>query len=89
MPQSKWIAIADSPDRLLLTTHDQGLAGFTTLARVSDDGKELWRASPPDPQDSWVDVEESEGRVIATSWSCWRITLEADTGRETSRVFTK
>ena len=43
VPQSKWIAIADSPDRLLLTTHDQGLAGFTTLARVSDDGKELWR----------------------------------------------
>ena len=73
MPQSKWIAIADSPDRLLLTTHDQGLAGFTTLARVSDDGKELWRVSPPEPQDSWVDVEESEGRVIATSWSCWRI----------------
>lgn len=28
VPQSKWIAVVDSPDRLVLTAYEDGLAGF-------------------------------------------------------------
>ena len=36
----------------------------------------------PDNQDSWVSVEVEGYQVIADSWSCWRVLLDAETGRE-------
>lgn len=59
------------------------------LRRVRPSGEIVWVVSPPDNQDSWVSVEVDGGQVTAQSWSCWRLLLNAETGHELERVFTK
>lgn len=54
------------------------------------DGTVRWQAEPPDgEQDAWVSVQVEDGTVIARSWSCWAVTINAATGEEAQRHFTK
>ena len=89
MTERKWLAIPGSSDRLVLLAYDDGPARFANLSRRRKDDSEAWNAEPPEKQDAWVDVETDGDVVVASSWSCWRVTLAADSGRELSRVFTK
>ncbi len=89
MVQKKWLALPGSTDRLVLLSYEGGPARFANLSRVQADGSELWVAQPPESQDAWVDVDLQGGLVVATSWSCWRVSLALDSGEEVARVFTK
>lgn len=59
------------------------------IRRVRSDGSIAWSVEPPESQDSWVTVVVDGDRVTATSWSCWRVTVDVHSGREIDRVFTK
>jgi hypothetical protein len=78
-----------STDRLVI---DEGenvpLRG--SLALVRADGSEVWRVTPPDGvKDRWTEARLDGEHVTAFSWSCYRVTLDARTGAELSRLFTK
>jgi len=62
------------------------------LVRVDRRGSVVWRADTPDASagDSWVSVEDAgEGRLMATSWSGWRVRLNPETGEIAARQFVK
>jgi hypothetical protein len=67
---------------------DAALRG--SLALVREDGSEVWRVTPPHGAgDRWTEAHLDGDRVSAFSWSCYRVTLDAATGTELDRVFTK
>jgi hypothetical protein len=78
-----------SGDRLLIDEGDDAaLRG--SLALVREDGSEVWRVMPPRGSgDRWTEARLDGDRVSAFSWSCYRVTLDAATGTEIDRVFTK
>src|SRR5215510_6846374 len=62
------------------------------LVRVDRRGSVVWRADTPDASagDSWVSVDDAgEGRLMATSWSGWRVRLNPETGEIAARQFVK
>jgi hypothetical protein len=59
------------------------------LRRVRPDGLVRWEVFPPDSQDSWVSAEVDGQRVVARSWSCWRVVIDTESGQEIERAFTK
>jgi hypothetical protein len=78
-----------SGERLVIDDGDDAeLRG--SLALVREDGSEVWRVMPPRaPDDRWTEARLDGDRVSAFSWSCYRVTLDASTGAEIDRVFTK
>jgi hypothetical protein len=61
-----------------------------SLVFVREDGSEVWRVMPPrGPGDRWTEAHLDGDRVSAFSWSGYRVTLDAATGTELDRVFTK
>ena len=78
-----------SGERLLIDDGDDAaLRG--SLALVRADGSEVWRVMPPrGPGDYWTEAQLDGRCVSAFSWSCYRVTLDAATGTELDRVFTK
>ena len=51
---------------------------------------EAWSAYPPDDDnDAWVAVRIDDSTVLATSYSGWLIRIDAESGHETERHFTK
>jgi hypothetical protein len=78
-----------SGDRLLIDDGDD-VTRRGSLALLRDDGSESWRVMPPNGAgDRWTEARLDGNRVIAFSWSCYRVTLDAATGTELDRVFTK
>jgi hypothetical protein len=78
-----------SGDRLLIDdSEDAALRG--SLALVRQDDSEAWRVMPPNGTgDRWTEAHSDGNRVSAFSWSCYRVTLDAASGTELDRVFTK
>src|SRR5438046_1181703 len=90
-PTVKVMPVPGSDDRVALLDHVSSDPNrpFNNLARYRRDGSVVWRAELPDlGVDSYVDFELS-GELKAWSWSCYRVTLDLDSGRITSRTFTK
>jgi hypothetical protein len=54
-------------------------------------GERVWSVPPPNPTvDAWVSAElNSTGQVEASSWSGYRVTIDASSGVEIRRSFTK
>ena len=78
-----------SDDRLVIDDgEDPALRG--SLALIRADGSDVWRVMPPDgATDRWTEARLDGEQVSAFSWSCYRVVLDAATGAELSRVFTK
>jgi hypothetical protein len=79
-----------SSDHLVLTNYMDAAPDRGNLARVRDNGSEVWRVAPRvQSQDSWTVVRIENGRCRASTWSCWDVTLDLETGQELGRVFTR
>jgi hypothetical protein len=83
--------IPDSDDTLDLAPTDDGLGYAASITRRGADGSVRWTATPPEgtPQDAWMAVRLEGRRVIASSWSCYLVQLDIETGSEVARTFTK
>lgn len=84
---SRTIALPDGNLCLeLAETGDDYRASITCRGNEST----RWQALPPDGgSDAWVSVTLQGHKIIANSWSGWRVEIDADTGREQGRNFTK
>jgi hypothetical protein len=84
------LALPRSDDQIVLTDYMDATPDRGNLARIRNDGTEVWRVTPAThSQDAWT-VARLEGDVCrASTWSGWDVTLDLATGRERSRVFTK
>jgi outer membrane protein assembly factor BamB len=54
-------------------------------------GTTIWIAETPDRSgpDAYVSLRVVDGRVVANSWSCYRVVLDDSTGEILETVFTK
>jgi hypothetical protein len=86
-------AVLDDPessDHLVLTDYTDATPDRGNLARVREDGSEVWRVVPAiRSQDSWTVARIENGSCRASTWSGWDVALALGTGRELARVFTK
>ena len=63
---------------------------FQNLSRCSPSGESVWLAElPTNSVDSYVDIEIEGHRVIAFSWSCYRVEINIDSGAVEKSTFTK
>lgn len=84
------IPVPASSDQLVLTDYMDATPERGNLARVREDGTEVWRVAPPiRSKDSWTVARIEDGVCRASTWSCWDVTLDLETGHELGRVFTK
>lgn len=86
--------IAELPnagDRIVLYPYDSVSGRFRNLVRVRLDGSLVWEASLPtnDSQDAYVSAEVHSGRLVANSWSCYRVFIDWSTGHVLDAEFTK
>jgi hypothetical protein len=91
MRERQSLVIPGSEDRLVLYAYedyDQS-AVVANLVRVRPDSSAAWVATPPEPQDAWVEASVEGGDVVANSWSGWQVRFAIATGAELGRVFTK
>jgi hypothetical protein len=51
----------------------------------------VWVADLPDAtgNDAYVAVKFEGGRLVAHSWSCYRVEIDIETGKILSKIFTK
>ncbi len=59
------------------------------LLRIARDGSVVWRAPAPPEGGTYVDVQIQNGLIVAWSWTCHMVTLEAGSGSISEAVFTK
>jgi hypothetical protein len=84
------INVPDSGDTVVLVDYMNGPNVFANLFRVTPDGDEVWRATPPDTgPDAWTQARLDGDQVVAFSYSCFEVRLDLATGREISREFMK
>jgi hypothetical protein len=62
---------------------------WTNLRRLRSDGDVVWAVSAPSSSDIFTEVEWRGGRLIASTWECFMITVDPETGRSIEKVFTK
>lgn len=85
-----YIPIPETEDVLLLEDTPEADGYYTSVCRVDEDGSTRWTALPPEGiRDAWVNVAIKGEVIEAYSWSPWMVVLDADTGAELSRHFTK
>ena len=86
------LPVHGSDDGIVLLRRDpSGYEPLQNLVRVAGDGSVRWRAElPPDEgADAFVAVEWEGDRLVANTWSCYRVQLDPNTGRILDQVFTK
>lgn len=82
--------VPGSSDELVLLDYMGGPNVFANLFRRTPAGVDVWRAAPPSTgPDAWVSAAVEGDRVLAQSWSGWRVVLDLATGVEIDRTFTK
>ena len=75
--------------RLEIVDGADGVVGGS-LVLIRSDCSEVWRVmSPQGSHDRWTEAYVDGEHVVALSWSCYRVTIDAATGDELSRTFTK
>jgi hypothetical protein len=62
---------------------------FKNLFCIERDGTIVWTAKLYQPIDAFMDAELSPEGLIAGTWSCFRVTMNPETGQVISEVFTK
>jgi hypothetical protein len=92
--KAKRIAISGSSDFIQLIPYDSlgRPKHFKNLSRCSASGETLWIAELPESpgsNDAYVDAQIENGRLIAWSWSCYRVALNLESGAIENSIFTK
>jgi len=86
------VPIPASRDTIVLLdwTSDEARHG-RNLVRITPEGQVVWRATPPEngTLDSFVAVEWEGAVLTASTWSCYRVTVDVDSGAITVLYFTK
>jgi hypothetical protein len=63
---------------------------FANLIRITPSGTIVFHAELPEKSgDFYVRAEIRDGKLIANSWSCYRVSIDISTGLIIERVFTK
>jgi hypothetical protein len=78
-------------DHIVLLDYDQASRSklWANLRRVKSTGDVVWAASTPSSSDIFTDVDWRDGRLVAWTWECFKITLNQETGRPIEVLFTK
>jgi hypothetical protein len=68
-----------------------GLRTWPHLLRIRPTGEVVWRiaATSAGERDWWTALQVVDGSLTANTWSCYYQTLDPNTGRTLSSVFTK
>lgn len=77
---------------VLLDYMEMGSGPVNNLIRMNRDGTVAWQALLPttEPSDAYVDFSlASEGLILASSWSGWRVRLDAESGEIIEKLFAK
>ena len=86
----KLMTVPNSSDTVVLLDYMGGPDVFANLFRVTEDGAEVWRATPPGSgPNSWTKARIEGDEVVAYSWSGFTVRLDLATGAERDRVYTK
>src|SRR5262245_2185280 len=86
------LRIPDSSDFIQLLPHDTFGASrhFQNLSRCMASGEVVWIAElPTASDDTYTSVEIEDGRLVAWSWSCYRVELNIESGTIENSIFTK
>ena len=85
------VTTIDLPDELGHVELSPTNNGYTaSITRRGVDETVAWRVFPPEgEQDAWTSVTATGAIIRATSWSCWQVALDAESGQELERLFTK
>jgi hypothetical protein len=84
------IPVPGGSDHVVLTDYMDATPDRGNLARVREDGADVWRVVPPiRSKDCWTVARIENGVCRASTWSGWDVMLDLETGRELDRVFTK
>lgn len=77
--------------RIALLEAPSGTGRHRNIVCVADDGSVVWRAElPPGSQpDAYVAVSVGDTEISASSWSGYRVVLDAETGRILRSDFVK
>jgi hypothetical protein len=89
---AKRIGISGSPDFIQLIAYDSFGAPrqFRNLSRCSTSGESVWIAElPTSSGDAYVDAAIEGTRVIAWSWSGYRVEMNIESGTIESSEFTR
>jgi len=64
---------------------------FQNLIMIDCQGNVIWRAELPDTSgpDAYVTASLQGQTLVANSWSCFRVTIDLQTGKILSQKFTK
>lgn len=85
-----FLALPDAARRLVLLPSSDGYGYCRAMVAQRADGSEHWSAFPPEgDRDAWVAVRVEGDAVLANSYSGWLVRLDAGSGRELKRTFTK
>jgi outer membrane protein assembly factor BamB len=77
---------------VLLDYMEMGSGPANNLIRLDRNGAVVWQAPLPtgEPSDAYVEFSlDSEGWVSASSWSGWRVRLDAANGEIIQKLFSK
>jgi len=87
----KQLQIQDRAIHVVLINSDEKMGSFQNLIAIDNSGHILWKAELPDPLtgDMYVDISLQNNRLIAYSWSGYRVEIDLTSGQIISRKFTK
>jgi hypothetical protein len=74
---------------ILLAYDAREKKAFKNLFCIERDGTVVWTAELYEPIDEFVSAKLGEEGLIAHTWSCFRVTMNPQTGQVISEVFTK
>lgn len=92
LPIYKTIALPDGKKRILLFDSPAGNTGrLENLICVDHEGGLFWTAKLPKDTlpDTFISARMEGDVIIANTWSCFAVTIDAATGKTLSCVFTK
>jgi hypothetical protein len=85
----KTLPCGDDQIVLLDPDHASQSKLWSNLRRVKSSGAVIWSASAPGSSDIFIDVNWRGGRLVASTWQCFMITVDQETGKPVDVVFTK
>ena len=85
------LPVPETNDAIVLLNPDEQVNGrFGNLLRLSADGSVSWQAVPVfENNDVFVAVEWLGDKLMANTWSGYRVVVEVDTGLPLETAFTK
>jgi hypothetical protein len=95
MIQSRTVALPGSTDVIVLfdveamMSATPGRASYSNLARVTENGRDVWRATPPDQTDYFLDFALSGDTLRASTFSGYQVRVDLRTGALLATKFIK